>query len=503
MSIVSVGLIPNRDRALNPLSKMNSKTPITALLNPSLEVSSRPVSSFQAGQRVTRAGSKTGFWPRLRFSTPPKVGKKLLDLRKIHTKSLILTSFFLLGGLVFPLEPLGTKKVDWGIPGAIASETQEESANPLEINEADPLIPTGFLTPLRLKKLEEALEVLNAQATAELAEGNRNAAFAIWYREVRLRRQVLGRLEEVKALGRIGDIAWQESRTSDIKIITKRLETIQSEVEAEGASNPVILSALARSYEQVRAFKQAVKIYDFIVANARQDNDMRTLESALKMQGELYLTWFDYPSAALTYEQLLALARRNFDDFSITEYLEQHAYIYDQSIDAENQENVKEILLEKAIEVKQQLLASYAKKQETAKFIATKISIAEYHEALERPETASQAYQETFELAWQEKQFERASEALQKLAELYQKYDQLDYAVQIYQEQVKVQTITGDRYGLMNTYDRIGLIHFEQGDYAKALDSFESGLELASFLSYREAYFQTQIERALRQSEAS
>ncbi|MDY7013848.1 MAG: tetratricopeptide repeat protein, partial [Cyanobacteriota bacterium] len=247
----------------------------------------------------------------------------------------------------------------FGIPSAIAQEAPAETANPVEINESDPLIPTGFLTPLRLKELEEALASLNEQATAELAEGNSDAAFAIWYRELRLRRQVLGRLEEIKALGRIGDIAWQESRTPDIKIVTKRLETIQAEVEAEGTNDLTILSALARSYERVRGFKQAVEIYDLILRVARQQSDIRTLESALNSQGELYLTWFDYPSAALTYEQLLALAREQFDDFSAVEYLEQLAYIYDQSIDAETREEVKEILLEKAIEVKQQLLSSY------------------------------------------------------------------------------------------------------------------------------------------------
>ncbi|MDY6784563.1 MAG: tetratricopeptide repeat protein [Cyanobacteriota bacterium] len=426
-----------------------------------------------------------------------------MNLRKSYSKTFLLSSFFLLGSLVTPLEWMGGRESGWGIPDAIAQDSQDNSANPLEINESDPLIPTGFLTPLRLNSFEEELERLNARAIAELAEENGNAAFVIWYRELRLRRQVLGRLEEVKALGRIGDIAWQESRTADIKLITKRLETIQSEVEAEGSNDLAILSALARSYEQVRGFKQAAQIYDFIVAYGRAENDIRTLESALKAQGELYLIWFDYPSAALIYEQLLALARQQFDDFSAVEYLEQLAYIYDRSIDSEDRENVKAVLIEKAIEVKRQLLASYAKKEEIAKYLATKISIAEHDEALDRPEVASQGYQEAFELAWQEKQFERASEALQKLGELYQKYDQLDYAIQIYEEQVKVQTITGDRYGLMNTYDRIGLIYFDRENYAKALDFFQSGLELATFLDYREAYFQTQIDRSLQQNEAS
>jgi tetratricopeptide (TPR) repeat protein len=381
-------------------------------------------------------------------------------------------------------------------PAAIAQENEPPS--PLELDEPDPLLPEGFLSPLRLKKLEESLQELNIQAAAQLAEGEGDAAFAIWYRELRLRR-AMGRLEEVKALGRVGDMAWRENRNSDVKIITKRLNAIQAEVEAEGAQDQVILSALAKSYEQVREFKAAVAVYNLILANARRDNDIRTVESVLKAQGELYLAWFDYPSAALVYEQLLALARERFDDFSAIEYLEQLAYIYDQSIDAEKREDIKIILLEKAVEVKQQLLASYRKKQEIPQLLATQISLAGYYEALDRPEIASQTYQETFTIAWQQKQFARASEALQKLAELYQKHDQLDYAVQIYQEQIKVQTIAGDRYGLMNTYDRIGLIYLERENYSESLESFQSGLQMAQLLGYREAYFQTQIERTVQE----
>lgn len=380
------------------------------------------------------------------------------------------------------------------LPPALARDSDEKPPSPLEISPPDPLAPEELLSPPRLKKLEEDLEALNASAVAELAAKNGDAAFEIWYRELRLRR-LLGRLEEVKALGRVGNLAWQESRSPDIQIITKRLNVIGDEVKAEGAQDQGMLSALATAYEQVREFKAAAATYNLILENARRENDMLTVERSLRAQGELYLTWFDYPAAALVYEQLLGIARQQFDDFNTAIYLEKLAYIYDRSLDIEKRENVKISLLEKAVEIGEQLRATYQKKQDVAKLLATQISLAQKYEALDRAEAASQIYQATFTLAWQQKQMARASEALQKLAELYEQHNQFDFAVQVYQEQTKVQTLSGDRYGLMNTYDRIGLAHLQRQDRQQALASFESGLQLARSLSYREAYFQTQIER--------
>ncbi|MGD2183474.1 tetratricopeptide repeat protein [Lusitaniella coriacea] len=361
----------------------------------------------------------------------------------------------------------------------------QETSNPLELNEADPLLPETF-NPPELEKLEQALETLNTQAATQLSEGNGDNAFEIWFCELRLRR-AMGRIEEIKALGRIGEIAWRENRTPDVKIITKRLLAIQEELEEEGGEDQETLSILAQAYEQVRALKQAAEIYQRILANARQARDRATIERALKVLGRLYLDWFEYSSAATVYEELLELAKAEFDDFNTTHYLEQLAYIYDRATQPE-----------KAIDIKLALIAAYQKKEETAKQLATQISLGNDYTALDRAETASQTYQETFTLAWAQKQFTYASESLQRLAELYEKYNQFDYALQVYQEQTKVQTIADDRYGLMNTYDRIGLIYLEQRDYDRALDSFQSGLQLAQALSYREAYFETQVERTIQ-----
>jgi len=374
-----------------------------------------------------------------------------------------------------------------------AEEIEEEQINPLEIAEPDPLYPRAglgqLLTPLERNQLEPILTELNTQAAAQLAAGKGDRAFELWYRELRLWRS-FGKLAEIQALGRVGQIAVRENRTADVKIMTERLMALEEEIKADEPENFVLWGALGQAYEQVVEVRRATEIYHNILDEARKNNDSRTVEASLKALGRLYLAWFKYPEAAGIYQDLLALARSQFDDFSAVQYLEQLAYIYDKSA-----------ATEKAVEIKQQLIQSYLKKQEISQLLVTRISLGADYEALERAEEASQMYQETFTLAWSEKQFTYASEALQKLGELYQSYNQLDYALQIHQEQVKVQQAASDIYGLMNTYDRIGQIYFAQENYPQAVTAFEEGLQLARSLSYREAYFRTQIERSLQRQD--
>jgi len=67
------------------------------------------------------------------------------------------------------------------------------------------------------------------------------------------------------------------------------------------------LRSLAAADEQVRA-KQALEIYEQILAAAQQQQNRLLEETTLKMIAELHLGWFDYPQAA-TYKELLRLAK--------------------------------------------------------------------------------------------------------------------------------------------------------------------------------------------------
>ncbi|MGL5806395.1 MAG: hypothetical protein ACRC11_13305, partial [Xenococcaceae cyanobacterium] len=115
--------------------------------------------------------------------------------------------------------------------GLVFGQTQEHSStNPLQTDLGDPLLPKVDrpLSPLEKSKLEKACDDLNAQASQLFNESKEEEAFKIWYRELRLRRE-LGQFEEVSALGRVGELAWQKNRSKDVEIISKRLEALEQQ----------------------------------------------------------------------------------------------------------------------------------------------------------------------------------------------------------------------------------------------------------------------------------
>ena len=196
------------------------------------------------------------------------------------------------------------------------------------------------------------------------------------------------------------------------------------------------------------------------------------------------MAYFDYPAAAATYEELLTMAQANYDAFNEVNYLQQLAYIYDKSKEPEN-----------ALKAKQRLADSYLNRKDFTQIPALKIAIASDYEALDKPDEASQNYQEAYSLAVSIQQYAQASEALEKLSNLYRSHDQLDYALQILSIRAQINQRSLDFYGLMNTYDQIGQISVEQKNYPQALSAFQQGLELAQSLKYQESYFTTQIAR--------
>lgn len=375
----------------------------------------------------------------------------------------------------------------------VAQTNQTAQPNPLELelNESDPLLPNPPverpLSPLELRRLRQALDELNTQALAQLQAGNRQQAFEIWYREIRLRRVLGGQLEEVQALGRVGEIAWGESFKPEVQLITARLETIQKEAEAKKTLDGQLLRALGKAYEQIRLPGQALAIYERVLADARQRNDAAEIEATLKTIAQLHMGWFDYLKAAATYEELLNIAQEKRDRVNEVIYIQQLAYIYDQAKKPEN-----------ALQMKQRLLASYPPND--PRIPELKLAIAADHEALNQLDEASRIYQEVYAEAFVLREFANASEALRKLAALYQADNQPEFALQVYDVLIKVEQESYNYYGLMNAYDQIGQIHLEQKNYAQALAAFQKGLELAQSLKYQENYFTRQIERANQQS---
>ena len=364
--------------------------------------------------------------------------------------------------------------------------------NPLEIRTSDPLLPRTDrrrrLTDAERAALSAALEQLNTEAAAKLQAGDRVGAFEIWYRELRLRRYI-GPLSEVQALGRVGAIALQQNSRPDVQIITKRLQTIQQEAQKQPPVELELLRSLGTAYQQVNAPQLAVGVYEQILASARSQPDIPTLEATLLTLAQMNMSYFDYSKATDNYRELLRLASERSDRVKQIAYLKQLAYIYDQA----KQHQM-------AIKTKQQLIELSRNEQDLMQVGELYLSIGANYEALGLLEQAAQNYQEAYISAYKGEMYNRAAEALQKLANLFQSNNQTEQALSVYQILVSVNALAKDSYGIMNAYDQIGKLYLSLNDFPQALNAFQRGLEIAKQLQYREAYFSQQIEQVTKQA---
>jgi tetratricopeptide (TPR) repeat protein len=244
---------------------------------------------------------------------------------------------------------------------------------------------------------------------------------------------------------------------------------------------------LGQAYQQIRSPEKASQVYQQILANEQQRGDTAAQEDTQKTLVQLYMARFDYPQAAAVYEQLLDQAHAQGDRVKELEYLQELVYIYNKAQQPEN-----------ALRTKQKLVATYPAND--PRLPALKIAIASDYEALDKPDEASQNYQEAYKVAWSLQQWAYAGEALQKLAALYRSHNQPEFALQVYDVLLKAQQQAYNFYGLMNTYDQMGQIYLDQKKYSQALDAFQKGLELAKSLNYQETYFTTKIEQITQRS---
>lgn len=364
--------------------------------------------------------------------------------------------------------------------------------SPLELTAPDPLLPGGLQSPLsepERQKLSTALDDLNAQAIVKYRLGDIPNAFEIWNRELRLRR-ALGLLNEVVALGRVGDSAWKQNQPNQVILVTRRLQAIQKQVQdpvnakTNLAERPQVLQALGTAYQLVRSPGLAVSVYEQMLAEARQRQDAIEEVSLLNTIGQLHLSWFDYLKATATYQELLTLSQGKRDLAGEASYLNQLAYVYEQAKQPAQ-----------AVQYQQQLADLYQKKSQPELLPALKIRIADNYAASGQTNLAEQNYQEAFKLAQPVFQLAYAGDALRKLGGLYRSNDRLDAALQIYEYLAQVQQQAYDTYGLMESYDQIGQIHLSRNAYPQALTAFNQGLAVAKQLNYRTDYFTSQIQQ--------
>lgn len=373
----------------------------------------------------------------------------------------------------------------------VFAQSEQLPPNPLELPPSDPLLPgvDRPMTPFEQRRLRERLAEMTLEAQTQFDQGNQPQAWEIWYKELRLW-QKLTILEEVEALRRIGKIAWDNSDTENVQIITQRLVKIQQENTTNQTVTPELLASLAVAYQNLREIDRAIFIEQQILKNAQNNQNILGEEASLKKLGDLYLAKFDYVNAGMIYEQLLDQAQAQGNSYDQGIYLQKLAEIYTQALQPAN-----------SVKIKEDLAESYLKERKINLIPNLKISLAMDYEAINQLESASRNYQEAFSLAWSLEQFSAAGEALKKLGNLYEKTEQIQYALQIYQELLKVEQASYNYYGLMQTYERIGVIYQKNSQYDAALLAFSKGLELARSISYKEDHFLGKIQEVTLQKQ--
>lgn len=368
-----------------------------------------------------------------------------------------------------------------------AAKRDEGLPNPLEMTEPDPLLPEMVvdrpLSPQERQVLNSALEQLRSQAVAKLQAGDTQGAFDLFNRELRLRRY-LGAEAEVKSLSEVGEVAWRQSQTTEVRVITQRLQVIQAEVEQQNPFNYDLLMEIASAYQKMRSRDPAVGLYGKLLATARQRQNVSEQQRILKTLADTHLAWFEYESAAAAYQELLTLVRQRGDRQSEISHLQALARIY--------QQDKKHA---RAIDVQQQLVKIYQQKQDLLQIPPLKLAMGDAYMLLERPDLAAANYQEAFSVARGTQQYGYASESLQRLADLYQALERPDDVMIVYQLMLDVQRQSYDTLGMMNTYDKIAQLHQARGNADQALTAYRQGLQIAQQLNYKVGYFVAQIEK--------
>ena len=373
--------------------------------------------------------------------------------------------------------------------------SQNQFANPLErkIDSRDPLIPAGYgrreLSSFETYRIEKTIAELDQSAQAELQQGNQDQAFKLWYRQLKLTRAISAEAE-IKALGDIGAIAWQENRGLDLRNIAERLISLEGEISVKQPLSLDLLEQFATAYQQVRYLDQAIKMQTKIIkVSSRKDNDNLTVErSNFEVLGELYLAKFDYQNAAKVYQTLLSLTDEQKPEFPRQNkadlYLRSLIDIYDHT----GQTN-------QAITTKQRLIEHYTATKKLHKIAKLEMAIARDYETLNQIPKAIEAYNQTWNMANKNQQLAIASDALTRLGELHQGRGQVPQAIEAYTNLIEIQQQSYNYYGLINTYDILGKIYLKSNQKIKAKQSFQRALKLAESLNYKVDYFNRKIEQ--------
>ncbi|MGC1309151.1 MAG: hypothetical protein WA885_18145 [Phormidesmis sp.] len=419
--------------------------------------------------------------------------------------SSVTMGFVLLGGVFF--NPSGSSARAQQVSPQLR---QTFLSDPLTAKDRDPLLPVlplqRPLSPLELSALDQALDQLDQTAQQLLAAGQKDDAFALWLREVRLRR-VFGPVEEFNEIQRLALLAWNQQRPIEVQLLTLRTREIWAAVKmslgldtaAEFAEKPVeedapalrlpeqtvsavaLLEAIAQTFTTLRDIESAVEVSQQLIDLTKADGGNPTAQQV--NLAELHLDWFRFAQAADVYLDLLKTARAAQAQPQEVFYLERLVYSYQEADSLAN-----------AVRAQTDLLTLYQAQGEAEKLPELLVALAQNYQTLNLPKPAIEYYRSAYSAAQRFEQFSFSAQVLKDLGALYQSLALFDDALGAYTLLIPVEQQAYNNYGVMNAYDAIGQIHKRQGNDFEALKAFEQALVIANQLNLRENYFIEQIE---------
>ncbi|MEM9265597.1 MAG: tetratricopeptide repeat protein [Cyanobacteria bacterium P01_F01_bin.13] len=356
-------------------------------------------------------------------------------------------------------------------------------SNPLEAEPRDPLLPTTVvdrpLSPLELYALELELFRLDEEARALLLTGQPDEAFALWMREVQLRR-VFGVEAELEALGRIGQQAWNAQRSQEVRLMSVRLNRIWT-AEKETASLDRV-ETIASIAQTLRMRDTSTEIYQQLIAMTATD--------AVAQQGwhvvlaGHYLQWFDFENAAQLYTQLAAAAKVQGNTLERTQYLKDLIYSYQEA---------KEYA--QALPVQGELLRLYRTTGQNDREPPLEIDIARNFRAIGVYSQAVEYYNLAYVTAQSLQLYGHVSTVLKDLGDLYAEQGLTNEALTMYNLLVRAEQQAYNQHGILEAYDRLGQLYLSIDDTDNALVAFRAGVAFAESLQYRESYFRGEVAK--------
>ena len=89
------------------------------------------------------------------------------------------------------------------------------------------------------------------------------------------------------------------------------MQAIQKEVKSQVPLNTELLPAFTAAFQQVRAKGPTVEVYQELLENARQNQDILAEGQILKAIALIHVNWLSYDKAASAYEELATLIQEN------------------------------------------------------------------------------------------------------------------------------------------------------------------------------------------------